>query len=244
MTCIVTTMCDDRKSLWLLRSYDLPRSAAKAATQKEEASTQKEGSAWWIVRWFIVHPSRMRTRVRAGRERAAGPGPPCSTHPTVKNAGWVSRQPCSESILVYGSLAKGEILTRLRLSVARQMGLGFIVLLGLALTVASSAGQLAGGPMAQGGRFEDGSQPSTLRFISWDPPAAYPRTRYHTRMSVLGGVWPYRFEFVRAAKDAAISADRGEVAWIPARAGPAVEFEVRATDSADNSVSKRWTVTP
>ena len=90
--------------------------------------------------------------------------------------------------------------------------------------------------------FAERSAPARLHFISFDVPRAYPGLPYYTRTAVVGGRWPYTFELVKRPEGARITADRGEVFWKPTREGEVALFEVKATDRAGKSVTRRWSV--
>ncbi|TWU62598.1 hypothetical protein V7x_43330 [Crateriforma conspicua] len=90
--------------------------------------------------------------------------------------------------------------------------------------------------------FAHRSAPAPLKFISFDVPRAYPGLPYCTRMAVIGGEWPYRFELVKSPECARITDDRGDVLWTPKKEGDEGTFEVKVADRAGKSISKAWSV--
>ena len=111
-----------------------------------------------------------------------------------------------------------------------------------ATTPASATAKQAGVPKNDVAAFDARTAPTPFRFISFDPPRAYPGLPYYTRMAAVGGKWPYSFALVKSPAGARITQDRGEVLWTAGKEGPSAEFQVKATDSSGKSIAKLWKV--
>ncbi len=82
-----------------------------------------------------------------------------------------------------------------------------------------------------------------LEVLSWDRVRAYPGTLYDYRLGVKGGVFPYRFSFVKKPRGMTIDSRTGTILWqAPDRPIGAQDVAVRIVDSKGATLTHRFAV--